>query len=291
MTAGTPDRDRPSPAPVKVGGLVLSDHVALMGLRLQLLDSSRHRDPRRLTHHGYKVYSQHDEDGILAEIFKRIGIAHRTFVEFGVGRGKECNTIWLLMQGWSGTWIEGEAARFEQIQESHAAWIDGGQLRLVNRFVSTANINNLIGRSGLSGEIDLLSIDIDSADYWIWKAIDVVRPRVVTIEYNAAWAPPASVVVPYRANMRWNRTNYFGASLAALAGLGRSKGYDLVGCSLSGVNAFFVRSDLVEDRFLDPGDAAAHYEPPRYVLCKLPSGHPKGIGPLELVGSMETGSA
>jgi hypothetical protein len=264
--------------------LTTSELAALISLRSQVLDTPRHRDPRRLTQHGYKVYSQHDEDGILAEIFRRIGTTNRTFVEFGVGRGDECNTVWLLMQGWSGAWIEANAAAYKSICGTHDNWISSGKLSIANAFITAETINGLISSAGVVGEIDLLSIDIDSADYWVWRAIEVISPRVVVVEYNATWAPPVSAVVPYDPNMRWNRTNYFGASLCALTMLGRSKGYDLVGCSLSGVNAFFVRQDLTQGRFLEPGVAEAHYEPPRYVLVKLPSGHPRGVGPLALVG-------
>lgn len=126
----------------------------------------------------------------------------------------------------------------------------------------------------------MLSIDVDYNDYWIWQAIDCIEPRVVVIEYNASWPPPSCVTVPYDAEGEWKGDNLFGASLAALAKLGDRKGYRLVGCSLSGVNAFFVRKDLCGERFLAPGSAAEHYEPARYFLAGLRSGHTPAIGSL-----------
>ena len=53
------------------------------------------------------------------------------------------------------------------------------------------------------------------------------------------------------------------ASLAAFERLGRERGYALVGCDFTGTNAFFVRADLAEGKFLAPFDAATHYEPSR----------------------------
>src|SRR5437879_4604751 len=62
----------------------------------------RHANPKRLARYGYKVYSQNDEDGIIAEIFHRIGTTDRSFVEFGVATGIECNSVKLLVEGWQG---------------------------------------------------------------------------------------------------------------------------------------------------------------------------------------------
>jgi len=240
-------------------------------------------DPKRLTRSGRKIYSQCDEDGLIAEIFRRIGPKHKTFVEFGVESGLECNSLWLLINGWSGLWIEGEETFANRILTSHAHWINSGKLKVARSFINAENINELIKAGGLSGEIDLLSVDIDLNDYWVWKAIEVVSPRVVCIEYNATWAPPSSLVVKYNAGATWSRTNHFGASLVALTKLGQQKGYSLVGCSLSGANAFFVRTDLCGELFYEPGNTEAHYEPARYFLADLPCGHPFGIAEVEIV--------
>ena len=80
-----------------------------------------------------------------------------------------------------------------------------------------------LARFRVAGEIDLLSIDIDYNDYWVWKAIEVVKPRVVVVEYNATLPPPLSLVVPYAPATAWDGSNYFGASLEALARLGTTK--------------------------------------------------------------------
>jgi hypothetical protein len=106
----------------------------------------------------------------------------------------------------------------------------------------------LIRRNGITGEIGLLSVDIDGNDYWVWEAIDVVCPSVVVVEYNSRFGPEKSVTVPYDARFVRSRahhsTIYYGASLAALCLLGKRKGYSFVGCNKGGNNAFFVRSEL-----------------------------------------------
>lgn len=248
--------------------------------RQRELERPRHADPRRLTRFGGKAYSQSDEDGILAEIFRRIGTEHRRFLEIGVHDGLECNSLWLLMQGWTGSWIEASGTCCTRISATHTHWIEPGSLHLTNERATVENIDRLVAESSGGAPLDVLSIDIDFNDYWVWDALQDADPRVVVIEYNASWPPPAAIAIPYDPQAEWKGDNRFGASLAALAALGRRKGYDLVGCSLSGVNAFFVRHDLVADKFLNPGSAEEHYEPPRYFLCPLLSGHPAAVGPV-----------
>jgi hypothetical protein len=148
--------------------------------------------------------------------------------------------------------------------------------------VTAENINTLI-RSADLGDIDLIGIDIDFNDYWVWKAVEVVKPRVVVIEYNAGLRPPLSLTVPYQPNRAGDGTNFFGASLEALVRLGRTKGYRVVGCNISGSNAFFVREDLCADHFIEPATAEEHYEPPRHYFHLLPAGHQGRPGPFVAV--------
>ena len=125
-------------------------------------------------------------------------------------------------------------------------------------------------------ELDLLSIDIDGNDYHLLRAFTAVRPRVIVIEYNAKFPPPMDLVMPYDPAHRWNGTDYFGASLVALANLAARRGYRLVGTNITGANAFFVRDDLAGAHFA-PADAGALYNPPRYWLSSAwAAGHPPG---------------
>jgi len=102
------------------------------------------------------------------------------------------------------------------------------------------------------------------------------RPRVVVVEYNASLPPDIDWKVRYDASRGWDGSNNFGASLKAFEILGRDLQYSLVGCDYIGVNAFFVRSDLIADRFSPPFTAENHYEPPRYALWNR-RGHPAAI--------------
>ena len=243
------------------------------------LTKPRNADARRLVRFGFKVFSQCDEDGIIQEIFRRVGTTNRTFIEFGVETGVECNTVKLLLDGWRGLWLDGTATNIANIRTNFSTFFDDGRLQALEAFINAECINSLFEKAGITGNIDLLSIDIDGNDYWVWKAIEVVQPRVVVIEYNAALRPPLSLVVPYDPKARWNGSSYFGASLEALVRLGREKGYRLVGCSFSGANAFFVKDEVAGTHFLDPATAEEHYEPSRYFFSALTSGHPPQPGP------------
>ncbi|MET0710820.1 MAG: hypothetical protein ABWY82_28860 [Tardiphaga sp.] len=160
-----------------------------------------------------------------------------------------------------------------------SGYLSSGALRLTQAMITAENVNILFEQTGFSGEVDILSINVACNDYWVWKAIEVVKPRLVVIEYNATLRPPLLLVVPYQPTAQWDGTNYFGASLEALLKLGRTKGYRIVGCKFSGSNACFVRDDLCEDHFVEPATAEEHYEPQRYYFSSLNVGHPGKIGP------------
>ena len=232
--------------------------------RAMLLAADRYSDTRCLTRRGYRCFSQNDEDGMIDEVFRRIGTSNRFFVEFGVETGVENNTLALLLAGWRGLWIEADPAFIDRLRVDFATALSTQQLTLVGDLVTAENIESLFAQAAIPNEPDLLSIDIDGNDFWVWKAISKVRPRVVVIEYNASLGRSARVVQEYSPRSRWDGTVAFGASLAALTDLAAEKGYSLVGCGLTGVNAFFVRNDCLDDRFLSPYTADQHYEPPRY---------------------------
>lgn len=241
----------------------------------------RCQDPRRLLRYGHKVYSQSDEDGIIREIFARIGTKERVFVEFGIGSGLENNTYALLFDGWRGLWIEASEESVRRIRQGLPRTLESGALRVVRSFVTRENIDRLIGSEITEPEIDLLSIDIDGNDFHVFDAIRCTRPRVIVMEYNAKFPPPIRYCMEYDENHTWRRDDGFGASLKFLETELAARGYRLVGCNLTGVNAFFVRDDLVSDRFLAPFTAEEHYEPARYHLIGLGSGHRASFETLE----------
>ena len=231
----------------------------------------RMADPLYLEQYGYKVYSQNDEDGIITEIFNRIGTTNKIFVEFGVDNGLECNSHYLLHKGWKGLWIEGNDRNCLEIKRLFPVSIASGSLQVINAFIVKDNIDTIIGGS-LSGSIDMLSIDIDGNDYWVWESINCIQPRVVVIEYNAKFPPEHEWIMKYNERHTWEEDDEQGASLKSLELLGRKLGYQLVGTSYTGVNAFFVKQDITKNIFVQPATAENLYNPARWEICYI-SGH------------------
>jgi hypothetical protein len=262
----------------------LSDaaHMAqLHSFRQRLFESPRYADEKRLVKFGYRVYSQSDEDGIIHEIFRRIGTTSRTFVEIGSSDGFENNSRFLLTVGWRGVWIEASARKVAAAKKSAANFIEKSTLRIEQHRVDPRNVDAMLASVVPAREIDLLSLDIDGNDFYVLQAIQAVSPRVIVCEYNAKFPANDVWIMDYNENHKWDGTDYFGASLKAFEKLLSTKGYSLVGCNLLGCNAFFVRTDLVSDAlFISPYTAENHYEPARYFL--LPAYHagfPSGFGP------------
>jgi hypothetical protein len=139
-------------------------------------------------------------------------------------------------------------------------------------YVTAENINDIFRRNGIEGEVDLLSIDIDGNDYYVFDAISAVNPRVVIVEYNSKFPPECDWKMEYDKDYKWDGSDKHGASLKALEQVGLGKNYQLVGTNYSGVNAFFVRKDLTVDLFPSPSTAENLYNPLRKV--RYISGHP-----------------
>lgn len=199
----------------------------------------------RLSDHEYKVFSQWGEDGIIQFLIRQLEIRQHVFVEFGVGNYSEANTRFLMVNNnWTGLVMDSDEQNIRELRRSEIAWRYG--LRAVQAFITRENVNELITANGVSGDIGLLSVDIDGNDYWVWEAIDSVNPAIVIIEYNHRFGSELAVTIPYDENFRRGKRypiTYFGASLVGLCRLADKKGYALVGCNSNGVNAFFVRRD------------------------------------------------
>ncbi len=203
---------------------------------------------------GFRAYSQNDEDGILLYIFALIGTTNRRAVEVCAGNGIERNTANLIVNhGWTALLFDGDKDNVSRGQSFYSRCRDTFIFppTFVHAWIEAENINTLISDHGFHGEIDLIVIDLDGMDYWVWKAIQCVSPRVVVVEYHNIWGPDKSVTVPYQRNFNRFDTHpdYCGASLPALVKLGRQKGYRLVACNRYGFNAFFMRNDIAEELF------------------------------------------
>ena len=239
----------------------------------KLKSNIRYQDDKCLIKYGQKIYSQNEEDGIIQEIFNRIGTTNKTFVEFGIGDGLENNTLALLLSDWNGLWIEGSSNAVNNIKDNFKSVLDSERLKAVEAFITKDNINEIISNNISDKEIDLLSVDIDGNDIHVFNEISVINPRVVIMEYNAKFPPPIMFTVEYNATHTWQGDDHVGASLKYIENNLNNKGYKLVGCDLAGVNVFFVRDDLVGDKFLSPYTAEKHYQPARYYLVGGMIGH------------------
>jgi len=254
-------------------GLSATNNATLEREYRELRALPRYADPKHLAQSGYKIYSQGEEDGIIAEIFRRIGTVNRNFVEFGAGSGIENNSAALLLDGWSGLWIEGSGEHVNAMRAGLPSLIGSGRLKVLQSFITRDNIDGLIIGAGIVGEIDLLSVDIDGNDFEVYSAIKSIQPRVIVFEYNAKFPPPVEYCMPYDEKHIWRGGDAYGASLAFLERALRERGYYLVACSLTGNNAFFVRSDLVGDKFAGPLTAEQLYEPGRFHLNHYRTAH------------------
>jgi hypothetical protein len=235
----------------------------------RLQSELRETMPENPAGYGFKVYSQADEDGILERICERLGIGRGVFAEIGCGDGRENNTHYLLLKGWRGAWLDGNA---ENIAAIRTALPPNSRLRLQDVFVTRENVVDVL-RSELDGlgEPDLLSVDVDGNDLPIAQAaVGAFRPKVIVAEYNAKFPYPMSMAVSYEPQRCWQGDDYHGASLAAwIDGLGPD--YGLVCCNLAGTNAFFVRSELLAHFVIYPAERL--YQPARFHLTALQSGH------------------
>lgn len=237
------------------------DTYTATGILFAIRRDSITRNP--LLAYGAKHYSQHDEDGIIEEIARRIlGVRAGTFLELGVGNGLENNTLNLLAKGWRGVWLGGESLAFTNTGKRLSfkqCWIDRENVAALAHAALQAH--------GIE-QLDLLSLDLDGNDYAFCKQLldSGLRPAVWVVEYNARFSPATRWVMPYSAEHKWDGSDYYGASLAAFQDLLSAAGYRLVACNLTGVNAFFVRADLAAHFQEVPSEWQCLYMPATYLV-------------------------
>jgi hypothetical protein len=200
----------------------------------------------RLADAELRVFSQFGDDGIIQYLIHLLGVQPESFVEFGVENYTEANTRFLLVNNnWRGLILDASSDYMNSVRRDSIYWRH--DITAVEAFIDRDNINSLLRDNGFSGELGLLSIDIDGNDYWVWERIDVVQPVIVVVEYNSVFGGERAVTVPYdpgfyRTSAHYSNL-YWGSSVAALCTLGKRKGYEFIGCNSAGNNAYFVRRD------------------------------------------------
>lgn len=178
------------------------------------------------------IQSQFGEDGVIEEIFKRIGNRNKICVEFGAWDGIHLSNAWNLWhnEDWEALLIEGDKEKYQILVDNtrnfkrvrpHLAYVS---------FEGKNSIESILKRLNFPKDIDLLSIDIDSDDYYVFKSLNYYRPRVVLVEYNPTIPPNVEVVQELG--------EYIGSSALAIFRVGKEKGYKLI--HMTETNMFFV---------------------------------------------------
>lgn len=221
----------------------LEPHIKMLPaiVRKLYLDDVDLPPPYDLLAERFRYRSQNEEDGLLLALFKRIGVTDRRCVEIGCGLNGGNSGFLVQECGWHGLMVDASRAKISAIKTRFA----GHAVNTETCRVTRENVNGLLERHGFTGEIDLLSLDIDGNDFWVWEAIAACTPRVVALEYNWLFGPATSVTVPYDPGFSVGHAgprSFRGASLAALVHLSRRKGYRLVASER--VNAVFLRNDI-----------------------------------------------
>lgn len=204
----------------------------------------------------FRTFSQNGEDGLLHYIFSTIGSETKKVVEICCGNGQECNATNLIVNyGWEGLLVDGNPKNIEYARKFFASRSECKMWppQLVQSWVTVENVNDLISSHGFEGEIDLLSLDIDGNDYWIFEAIDCISPRVVITEYQNSMGPNNAKTQKYDPEFVQQRNeeglDLYGTSLPALAHLAKQKNYRLVARQEKCINAVFMRNDVGQDLF------------------------------------------
>lgn len=233
------------------------------------------------------LYAQGTEEGILERLLQRIAPDTRYCVDIGASDGlRNSNTALLLREkGWQGTLVEASAYRYGRLQ-SHFGETRNVCLR--HETVQPDTVDDLLADAGAPACVDLLSIDIDGNDYWVWRGMRRFRARILVIEYNPYYAPPERWVMRFDPAHRWDGSTYYGASLESLYHLGKQLGYELACCDDMGNNAFFVASDLYPLLGIDNNDPRLLFRPAMYNARYVGqntflTGHPYRYGPAETI--------
>ncbi len=206
---------------------------------------------------GFRVYSQFEEDGILLYLFSLIPPVNRRCVEICAGDGRQCMTTNLIVNhGWWGYLFDGNEKNVRNGERFFANQQDTflHPPLFAHAWITAESVDEQLSAAGATGVVDLLSLDMDGMDYWVWKAVTVIQPRVVVCETNNLIPAGRALTVPYSRDFVWAGDGYCGASLEAMCRLGKSKGYRLVGMHRFGFNAFFMANGVGEDLFpeVDP---------------------------------------
>ncbi len=218
---------------------------------------------------GFRVYSQFEEDGIILYVLALIGFGNRRVVEICAGDGTECMaTNLILNHGFDGFLFDGNKESVERgiafFRERKDSFLSPP--RFQHAWITVENVNRLLREAGATGDVDFFSLDMDGNDYWIWKAIEEIRPRLCVFETHDIVPSELSLTIRYEPDFYcWNKPDplkdYRSVSLRAMVRLSREKGYRLIGAHRYGFNAFFLRNDTAPELFPEVSIEHVHDNP------------------------------
>jgi hypothetical protein len=182
------------------------------------------------------IYSQNGEDGILQELLRRLPSRTYWACEFGTLDGKEYSNTFRLVEreGYNAVYIEQDDAYYKQLLTTCKDYPTILPLHRSVGYEGEDRLDMILATTSIPKDFDILSIDIDSYDYQVWKAVTEYSPRIVVIEINSSIPP----TIPDHIH---GEKGADGTSFLPMLRLGKSKGYTLI-CHTG--NMIFVRNDL-----------------------------------------------
>ena len=201
---------------------------------------------------GFSRFSEFEEDGHLLYLLTLAGSASRTVVEISSQDGRVCMATNLLVHHrWRGFLFDGDPVFVGEGQRffaSHPATRSAPPVMKAEWF-TRENVNRVLAAAGVPDDVDVLSLDIDGNDLYLWSAM-TMRPRILICEFNNAVPSELALTIPYKPDFSFaalptDQAMFRSASLAAFVAVGRRKGYRLVGMNALGFNAIFLRDDVL----------------------------------------------
>jgi hypothetical protein len=237
---------------------------------------------------GFRVFSQNDEDGVVLRIFSHIGHTNQYVVEVGsncsdsdIGIPENLSTNLIVNHGWHGAIFEIDQTECSRIRYFFARDFSTKHYHVpskgesgyfspvvIQQEISATNIDLMVCGAHNESEPDLMVIDIDGGDYEVVCGMSATRPRVLVVEFEKRFRDRHSVVQSERSQFskKWPQSGT--ASLPAWEKILAAKNYTLCAIGGGGFNAFFVRSDIANGKFLPLTAKAAFDGHP--ILSKVP---------------------
>jgi len=211
----------------------------------------------KISEAGFRCYSQFEEDGIILYVLAIIGMNTKKVVEICCGDAAECMaTNLILNHGYQGFLFDGDEGNISKAVAFFSQKRDCilTPPKVKHAWITKDNVNFLLKDIGVTGEVDLLSLDIDGNDYYIWEVIDAINPRLCVFETHNLIPGDLSLTIPYDETFScWAKEGYEqefrSVSLLAMKKLSQAKGYRLIGAHKHGFNAFFLRNDIGQRLF------------------------------------------